>query len=219
MITENFKGGRSSSGRSSSGRSSSGRSSRSGSSTFKSKNYRTSTSISNSFKNFLSTYKVGSNVNYDKSFGSKVEFDKINKKYIDRNNKSLQIKFIDTEDDGNISLTFSISIEDLIFPDDIITISNTNLPINLNGEFKVLSVIDVDSIKIENKSDFTYDTPVNSILKANMNNDLKEVVQDNRYGTIFFISMVFIAACVIYVIYLIFNNQDEIKKILGIKKK
>ena len=88
MITENFKGGRSSSGRS-------GRSSRSGSSTFKSKNYSTSTSISNSFKNFLSTYKVGSNVNYDKSFGSKDEFDKINKKYIDRNNKSLQIKFID----------------------------------------------------------------------------------------------------------------------------
>lgn len=212
MITENFKGGRSSS-----GRSSSGRSSRSGSSTFKSKNYRTSTSISNSFKNFLSTkYKVGSDVNYDKSFGSKNEFDKINKKYNNRNNKSLQIKFIDTEDDGNISLTFSISIEDLIFPDDIITISNTNLPINLNGEFKVLSVIDVDSIKIENKSDFTYDTPVNSILKANMNNDLKEV---DRYGTIFFISMVFIAACVIYVIYLIFVNQDEIKKILGIKKK
>ena len=209
MITENFKGGRSSS----------GRSSRSGSSTFKSKNYSTSTSISNSFKNFLSTYKVGSTVNYDKSFGSKDEFDKINKKYIDRNNKSLQIKFIDTEDDGNISLTFSISIEDLIFPDDIITISNTNLPINLNGEFKVLSVIDVDSIKIENKSDFTYDTPVNSILKANMNNDLKEVVQDNRYGALFFISMVFIAACVIYVIYLIFVNQDEIKKILGIKKK
>ena len=52
-----------------------------------------------------------------------------------------------------------------------------------------------------------------------MNNDLKEVVQDNTYGTIFFISMVFIAACVIYVIYLIFVNQDEIKKILGIKKK
>ena len=49
-----------------------------------------------------------------------------------------------------------------------------------------------------------------------MNNDL---VQDNRYGALSFISMVFIAACVIYVIYLIFNNQDEIKKILGIKKK
>lgn len=193
MIKENFKGGRSSSSRSSSR-------SRSSSSNYKQKKYSIPASVSNNFRNFLTTtYKVGSNVNYDKSFGSKEEFDRINKKYINRNNKSLEIKFIDTEDDGNISLTFSISIEDIIFPGDIIVISNTNLPINLNGEFKVLSVLDVDSIIIENKFDFTYDTPVNSILKANMNNDLKEVDKDNNILSIIMIIAVVIAVVLIII--------------------